>query len=98
MRRSRSGGCIGVQSEMGKGSSFTVYLPRTDAPAADAEPRTAVSRERLAPRKILVVDDSDAVRQLAKRLLEKQAHTVVHAANAKRRAGGFAPSRASTWC
>jgi CheY-like chemotaxis protein len=78
----QSGGSVNVYSEVGRGSSFRVYLPMADAsplqvaPLADARPRTAAVT-------VLVVEDSDGLRELARRLLEDLGHTAVVAANAE---------------
>jgi len=59
------GGAIDVASQLGKGSSFTVYLPRSgDAPA-----KAAADEDRPLPRgdgkRVLVVDDEEPLVRLA---------------------------------
>jgi signal transduction histidine kinase len=81
----QSGGTISVYSEIGRGSSFKVYLPRLDETAdAAAAPRdpaaedaTTVSRGET----ILLVEDEDAVRRLARLVLEERGYTVLAASN-----------------
>jgi len=72
-------GFVNVYSEVGLGSTFKVYFPRTREtaePASPPAPRPTVpSRET-----ILLVEDEDTVRRLAKRLLERQGYTVLEAA------------------
>jgi signal transduction histidine kinase len=53
------GGAVGVTSEPGRGTTFTVSLPSADAVDADAQPAHA-----LAVRRVLVVDDEPALAQL----------------------------------
>jgi CheY-like chemotaxis protein len=81
----RSGGSVGVYSEVGRGTSFRVYFPSADvvemvvdAPARVDRPR----RPRAGTQTVLVVEDDDALREPAKRLLERQGYTVLLAANA----------------
>ncbi|HSS00748.1 MAG TPA: ATP-binding protein [Kofleriaceae bacterium] len=73
------GGQIDVETELGKGSTFTVFLPRTrgSAPhraAAAAQPRAALARESL-----LVVEDEAAVRRAVQRNLERLGYRVIAA-------------------
>jgi CheY-like chemotaxis protein len=77
----RTGGSVDVSSELGTGTSFNVYLPRTDAPAMVELP-TPVPRPRAGSQTVLVVDDAEGLRELAKRLLQRQGYTVLVAANA----------------
>jgi two-component system cell cycle sensor histidine kinase/response regulator CckA len=78
----RSGGSIGVYSEIGKGTSFTVYLPKADAADTVVESPAPTARPGVGTETVLVVEDADGLRQLTKRLLERQGYTVLLAANA----------------
>ena len=80
---SRSGGSVQVHSELGKGSSFDVYLPKADGAALIAEAPIAIVRPVMATQTVLVVDDADDLRTLARILLERQGFTVLQAANAE---------------
>jgi nitrogen-specific signal transduction histidine kinase len=79
----QSGGYVWVYSEPGRGTTFKVYLPRVDAPAeAVARPRetgTLVGTET-----ILLAEDDETLRPLAKGLLEKLGYRVLDAENAER--------------
>jgi PAS domain S-box-containing protein len=78
----RSGGSINVDSEVGRGTSLTVYFPRADAAdLAVAAPPPAV-RPRAGAQTVLLVEDEDGLRELTKRLLVRQGYTVLPAANA----------------
>ncbi len=62
----------------GKGSVFTIALPRLPAPpAAAAAPR----RRTVLPQRTLVVEDNDDAREMLRTLLELDGHTVHVAAN-----------------
>ena len=74
----QSGGYINVKSEVGRGSTFQVYLPR------DASKPTVLEAERRpAPaggsETILVVEDDDGIRRLIHRMLEPAGYKVVSA-------------------
>ncbi|MFO0750481.1 MAG: response regulator [Myxococcota bacterium] len=69
------GGVIGVQSEVGRGTAFTLHLPLSEEEplaAIDVDP-SAVPRR---PGHILLVDDDDSVRMVAKRMLTELGCTV----------------------
>jgi CheY-like chemotaxis protein/nitrogen-specific signal transduction histidine kinase len=88
----RHGGEITVQSEPNKGCVITVWLPLPDDAAAETQPapgRTAATPAAAAPApppaprpqgaKILVVDDSEEVREVLRELLSRHGYTVVTA-------------------
>ena len=79
----RGGGSVGVYSEIGRGTSFTVYLPCAEASEPDVIIDTAVERPSDGTETILVVDDAAGVRDLSKRLLTPKGYTVWVAANAE---------------
>jgi two-component system cell cycle sensor histidine kinase/response regulator CckA len=85
----RCGGSIGVHSEVGRGTSFNVYLPRGGTSTAANEAPPSVVESRAAGQTVLVVEDADGLRELAKRMLEKQGYRVLVASNAGEALGQF---------
>jgi PAS domain S-box-containing protein len=81
----QSNGYLWVYSEVGKGSTFRIYLPRVNRPAATA----AAAREpdvQTRPRgseRILIVEDDASIRSAVSRMLVGQGYTVLTAANAE---------------
>jgi CheY-like chemotaxis protein len=77
----RSGGHISVQSELGRGTTFSVYFPR--AGQALAATARAVSNEPM-PRgteTLLLVEDEPSVRHLARDVLKALGYEVLAASN-----------------
>jgi signal transduction histidine kinase len=73
----RYGGAIRVKSEKGKGASFTLTLPASDAQID----RTQIQpHEPTSPLKILIVDDQEIIRELIAEILRSDGHNITVAA------------------
>ncbi len=79
----QTGGFITLDSEVGKGTAFSIYLPRYRAeahPAPSAEPERAGPRDVTGQDTILLVEDEEAVRSFAARALRMRGYEVLEAA------------------
>lgn len=75
----QSGGHISVNSEPGSGSTFKIYLPR-DREGVAAKRPDAQSKSRLrGTETVLLVEDEDAVRALARAILQHHGYKVLEA-------------------
>jgi len=77
----QSGGSIQFHSEPGKGTEFTIYLPRTQEPASTAAVSPASRPAAHGSELILYVEDDEAVRSMVTMVLEQQGYKVLAAAN-----------------
>jgi nitrogen-specific signal transduction histidine kinase/ActR/RegA family two-component response regulator len=77
----QSGGYIWLYSEPDHGTSAKVYLPRITDPVS--RPSRPVTAPRGQGETILVVEDEEAVRTLARRTLEEAGYHVLEAANGR---------------
>ena len=79
---SQSGGVIRVQSEVGKGTTFQVFLPRLDETLAQSgeEAPAALKPGR---ETVLLVEDEPAFRELLQRVLESNGYAVLVAADGR---------------
>jgi PAS domain S-box-containing protein len=75
----QSGGSIGVYTELGRGTSVHVYFPQAETVPAESEPRQAPVT-LTGTETILVVEDSDGLRVLVTRLLDRLGYRVLPAA------------------
>ncbi|NGM51399.1 response regulator [Caulobacter sp. 602-2] len=79
----QSGGDVDVESREGEGSTFTLYLPRVDAPAkADAGEAVEPSGDERGA--ILIVEDNAEVGDFARQLLEDLGYETCLVANGQR--------------
>ena len=68
----KHGGHIGVVSELGNGTTFTLYLPASEFPhAMETQPPAAPSLVLNRPARILVMDDEETVCRLVERMLTR---------------------------
>jgi two-component system cell cycle sensor histidine kinase/response regulator CckA len=77
----QSGGEIIVQSERARGTTFRIYLPRSESNMEVAAVNSPVVTRLTGEETILVVEDEAAVRELAKQVLARAGYSVLTAAN-----------------
>src|SRR5207344_1484876 len=75
----QSGGYIWVYSEPGKGTTFKVYLPRVAAQVESKPQPAEIPAAGRGSETILLVEDEEAVRELASRILSAKGYSVVAA-------------------
>jgi two-component system cell cycle sensor histidine kinase/response regulator CckA len=75
----QSGGDIWVYSELGKGATFKIYLPRVDEPLEELREKVLGDQLLRGRETILLVEDEEDVRKLALRVLERQGYEVLAA-------------------
>jgi PAS domain S-box-containing protein len=79
----RNGGSVNVHSEVGNGTSFSVYFPVSDAAQTVGEVVAPVAAvHAVQGETVLVVEDAHALRELTRKLLQRQGYAVLVAANA----------------
>jgi signal transduction histidine kinase len=79
----QSGGGIAIDSAPGRGTSIRIYLPVTSAAVDHPIPEPLPSLSSAGSERILLVEDNEAVRELAVRALRRRGYTVQEARNAE---------------
>ena len=76
----QSGGFIWVYSELGKGTTFKIYLPRVDEPAASIPVIHIPASLARGTETVLLAEDEQDVREVAREFLESAGYTVIEVA------------------
>ena len=74
----QSDGYIYVRSEVGTGTTFTIYLPQVADEATPPPPVESTVQPR-GTETVLLVEDDDGVRAIARLILQKSGYTVLEA-------------------
>jgi PAS domain S-box-containing protein len=75
----QGGGAIEVQSEVGRGTTFHIYLPRAHEAGAAPEPPPTSARASGGTETVLLVDADSAVRTVVGSILRSAGYTVLEA-------------------
>jgi two-component system cell cycle sensor histidine kinase/response regulator CckA len=77
----QSGGQIRVESELGKGTTVRIFLPKAPAPAPPSYKKPGANKLPTGTETILVLEDDISVRHLSVRVLRSLGYEVLEAAN-----------------
>lgn len=91
----QSGGHIWVDSEVGRGTTFKVYLPRTEEPAQAVQARAVAVSNLRGTETVLLIEDEGMVRNFVEKVLSRRGYTV-HAFGDPGRAIEFVRSHRAT--
>lgn len=75
----QSGGFIWVYSELGKGTSFKICLPRLDQAEERTEPQRTIGDLPMGTETVLLTEDEQDVREIAREFLESGGYQVIEA-------------------
>jgi two-component system cell cycle sensor histidine kinase/response regulator CckA len=75
----QAGGHVWVYTELGKGTSFKVYLPRVKRDGSSHPSLVQVATRRGGTETVLLVEDEESIRRLAAEVLRESGYTVLEA-------------------
>jgi CheY-like chemotaxis protein len=78
----QSGGFACVSSKVGEGTTFQIYLPRVEEAIDVVEAPIVAPQPLQGTEAILIVEDNDAVRRIAREFLKIRGYTVIEARGA----------------
>jgi len=79
----QSGGFIWVYSELGKGTSFKIYLPRVNEAEVHVGAPKPVAELPVGTETVLLTEDEQDVREIAREFLESGGYKVIEAKNGR---------------
>ncbi len=81
----KHGGKISVESELGKGTTFTLYFPRVKSgeKKITTDSENATINKKIKNARILVMDDEEIIRDLTKSMIDSYGHTSDSAVDGK---------------
>lgn len=77
----QSGGQISVESQLGKGTTVNIFLPKVPAPPPPSYKRPSGNKMPTGSERILVLEDDISVRHISVRVLRSLGYDVIEAAN-----------------
>ncbi|MGB9203335.1 MAG: PAS domain S-box protein [Terriglobales bacterium] len=80
----QSNGYVFVQSELGAGTTFYVYLPRVEDATEELSPAQSPQNEAGGCETVLLVEDEESVRELVRVTLVSRGYNVLEAENGER--------------
>ena len=77
----QSGGKLAVESELGRGTAFKIYLPRVEEAIEPTPEISSLIEPSKGSETILLVDDEMAIRKVTREFLEASGYSVLEACN-----------------